>query len=178
MLPSAPVWKCMLLAAAFAPLAGCTTVLKQAYYEVRGAKARVVMVEDRDPALLEGVKSVRFEPATTLIGPKITPPALLRAYDAAVQRVAGDLRKEAYPGGEPALTVRSDMIYAQTKGLMSGALCLTRVRMTADDGGALDVLVKAESKSFRAGGEDDLASAAAEALGRFLREKKRIVDDD
>jgi len=45
---------------------------------------------------------------------------------------------------------------------------LTRVRLSEGDQLLADVVVKAESESFRAGGEDDLAGASLSALRRFL----------
>lgn len=152
------------------PTTGCFTAIKQAYHEARGAQAEVKPIQAGDGALA-GFNEVRFAPATASVGPKFAPPALLRAYDAAVAGLRTDLGKH-YPGGAPALNVETEVLYFQEKGLLSGAQMLSRVRMGDAGRVVVDALVLAESKSFRAGGEDDLAKATVNALREFLQKQK------
>ena len=159
------------LAAALASVTGCTSALKQAYYEVRGAQADVVEMDESAPPSLAQYQSVVFEPATTQIGPKIAPPSVLAAYDTSA-RAEAEALKDAFPGGEPSLTVRTEILYSQNKGLMSGALGLARVRLSGSDGTTRDIVVKSESKSFRAGDKNNLAEAAVKAVGGYLRKHK------
>jgi hypothetical protein len=155
------------LMVSFLPLTGCFSVVKQAYYEVRGAQGEVLIITQPDAAALARAAELTFSPATTTIGPGLCPSAVLRAYDRSANQLVARLRPR-YPGGEPQLAVTSDVQYFQKKGLLSGGLLLARVRMTVAGQPALDALVKSESQSFREGGEDDLADAAVAALGEFL----------
>jgi hypothetical protein len=161
-----------LIVASLLPLTGCFTLAKQAYNEARGAQGEVLPISNiKDRALAE-YKTIEFTPATTTVGSRICPPEVLHAYDRAARALQSRL-KPLFPGGEPALKADSDVIYVQTKGILGGALMLTRIRLHAADELVIDALVRAESESFRAGGENDLAQASASALERFLEQKKR-----
>ena len=56
---------------------------------------------------------------------------------------------------------------------MSHAECLARVRMHEDGTLVADVVVRSESKSFRAGDEKALAGACIQAIGKFLKKQKK-----
>jgi hypothetical protein len=161
----------LLLAANTLPLAGCLTVAKQAFEEARGAQGEVLPITQVSETTLARYQSLEFTPATTAAGGRLCPPALLRAYDRAANRLAARL-KTYYPGSAPTLTVDSEILYFQAKGLLSGAFMLTRVKMHEHDQLAVDALVKAESAAYSAGDEDDLADAAVHALGKFLKRAK------
>jgi hypothetical protein len=149
-------------------LSGCTTALKQAYYEIRGAKSKIIPVRDlQENALLE-CRSFRFEPVTTTVGDRICPPELRHAWDRHAAELASELR-EFYPGGDPGLLIASEILYFQKKGLLSGSQCLTRVKMREGERLIVDAIVRTESKSFREGGEDALAESNVKALGKFLK---------
>ncbi len=150
---------------------GCSTLAKQAYYEVRGADAELLFVSTPDATGLRTARALESAPARTELGPRLVPPNVLRAADTAVDGALARLRAH-YPGGEPAAHIESDVLYFQRKGLLSGGLLLTRVRMTVGGTTAFDAVVKSESKSFREGGEDDLARAHARALEQYLLELK------
>ena len=166
----------VLLTASTLCATGCFTAVKQAYNEVRGAQAELLFVGEARQAGWSQYRSVEFTPATTTIGQRLCPPGLLRTYDMAASQLVSRL-KAAYPGGEPALTVDSEVVYFQKKGLLSGALLLARVKMHADGQPVVDAILKAESQSFRAGGENDLAQAGIEELGKFLRRQKGEPED-
>lgn len=153
-------------------LTGCFSVAKQAFHEVRGAQGKVLIITQPEPAALTRAGELTFSPATTTIGPGLCPNAVLRAYDHSANQLVARLRPR-YPGGEPQLAVASDIQYFQKKGLLTGGLLLARVRMTLAGQLALDALVVAESRSFREGGEADLADAAVAALGEFLARPER-----
>jgi hypothetical protein len=163
----------VLLAANAALVTGCFTMAKQAYSEVRGAQGELLPIREMSAAALARYQSVDFTPATTTVGARICPPAVLRAYDRSANQLAARLRQQSYPGGVPSLRIDSDVLYFQGKGLLSGALMLTRVRMLVGDELVGDTLVKAESNSFRAGGEGDLAKASLDALARLLDKTRR-----
>jgi|GEM_PF-2277336 len=146
---------------------GCFTIAKQAFQEARGAQADVVAVTELRAGTLARYRAIEFLPAKTTVGPKLCPPEVLRAYDYCANQTRAELRR-LFPGEEPRLTVASEVLYFQKKGLLGGALMLTRVRLSEGDQLLADVVVKAESESFRAGGEDDLAGASLSALRRFL----------
>jgi hypothetical protein len=154
-------------------LTGCSpfSMAERAYYEVRGAQGDVICISRLADDALARFQSVRFEPATATVGRQLAPPALLSAWNAAGREEEETLRA-AYSGGAPALRVSSEILYFQRKGLMSGGECLARVRMYDGDQMAADVMVRSESKAFRAGGERDLANAAVKAIGQFLSRQK------
>jgi hypothetical protein len=156
----------ILLAAGLGPLSGCF-VAQQALREVRGAQARVLPIQESGPATMGRFRGIEVLPATTSAGPQICPPELLRAYDRLANQLPRRLQRE-FPGGPPTLTIESEILYFQGKGLLSGAFMLTRVRMRAEDRLTTDVMVKSESAAFTAGGEEALAGASVEALEKFL----------
>lgn len=160
------------LALGMLALSGCTTVIKQAYYEARGAKGELRFVGQPDTAALARMRAIEFTPAATTVGPRICPAKLLRAYDRSANRAVAKL-KPYYPGGTPALTIESEIHYFQDKGLLSGAFMLTRVRMHAGEELLADAVIKAESKAFTAGGESDLAEASVDAVAEFLEHRKK-----
>ena len=150
---------------------GCMSAVKQAYYELRGARANVLLNELVPPSALEPFDSVRFEPATTSLTARLVPRKLLTEYDRFAANAPAQLA-DCYPGGTRTLVVASDVFYFQEKGLLSPAMMLTRVHLR--DGGRViaDTIVRVESKSFRDGGEDDIAEAAIRGLSKFLREQR------
>lgn len=153
---------------------GCTTVAKQAFRELRGAHADVLLNEPVAVEKMQPYGSVEFSPITTTLGPRLCPLELKRAYDQFAREEGLRLREEL-PGGSPTLTLDSEALFFQGKGLLSQATFLIRVKMR--NGGAVvaDAVVVTESKSFRAGDADDLAEASVRALGDWLR--KRLLPE-
>jgi hypothetical protein len=150
---------------------GCTTALKQVYYEVRGAKAELMFNDAPATAELKTFQKVRFEPPTTDLAPELVPPDLLDAYHHQLRQSLLDLHDD-YPGGAPVLRVDSEVLYFQEKGILSPAMMITRVWLRGEGRVVGDLLVRVESKSFRDGDEEDIAEAAAEGLRKYLREAK------
>ncbi len=163
----------LLCAATLVP--GCTTAAKQALYELRGARGRILWVSAPHRERLARLRGLRFEPVTTSIGQRLCPPAFMTAYDRRVAEKLADLH-ELYPGGEPLLRIEAEVLYFQKKGLLSEAQSLTRVRMRDDLGLLADGIVRVESKSFRAGDEKDLAEETVDTICKFLR-REREEDD-
>jgi hypothetical protein len=161
----------VLLAASPLSLTGCigaaATVAKQAFKEVRGAHADVLQATDMGRQTLGTYRGIEFTPATTSAG-RLCPVSLLRAYDRAARQLGPELAS-TFAGGAPTLTVDSDILYFQGKGMLSGAFMLTRVKLRDGERTAGELFVRAESESFHAGGEDALASASVNALGKFLK---------
>ncbi len=147
---------------------GCTAVAGQALKEARGARGTPILLRAA-PTAVRG-QSLQFTPAGTSLGPQVAPPAVLAAWDRAAGQLAARLVKE-YPGGEPVLTLDADVLYFQGKGVSSGGLLLVHVLTRIGNEPAGDVLLRAESESFRAGNEDALSRAAVDALGKYLRER-------
>jgi hypothetical protein len=166
---AAPV---LLLIVLLLPLSGCTTALKQAYYEVRGAQSDILLITELREDALAPYRRLVLEPTTTTVGDRICPPRALRLYDEHLADAVQDLRS-VYPGGEPGLRINSEIVYTQKKGLLSGALALVRVRLrdTGDDHLVVDTLIRTESKSFREGGENALAESSVKALRRLLENR-------
>lgn len=154
---------------------GCTTALKQGYYEFRGAQGEIEMIQQNRP--LRDVQQVTFHQVTTTAGKEIVPPVLMREYDRYAKQFLFRWN-DMFPGGDPALTVDSEVLYYQKKGILSGALMLTRVKMFEQDDLAADMIVKVESKSFREGGEEDLSEAAIDTLEEFFAEQLGVVYQD
>jgi len=154
---------------------GCTTAIKQAYYELRGASANVLLNELIPPSALEPFDSVRFEPVTTSLTARLVPRKLLTEYDRFAANAPTQLA-DCFPGSTRTLVVASDVLYFQEKGLLSPAMMLTRVHLR--DGGRVvaDTVVRVESKAFRDGGEDDIAEAAIRGLSKFLREQRGCAE--
>ncbi len=164
-----------LLASTGCGLSTATSLAGHAFKEVRGARGEYLPVRDIPPAVLARARSVTFTPATAELGPRIVPPSVLGAYDRAASQEASRLASK-YPGGEPALVVDSDLLYFQPKGLTSGALLLASIRLHLGDEPVGAGLVKVESDSTLAGGEDPLARAALAALGRVVRGADRELE--
>ncbi len=162
----------MLLAATWLGTTGCFTLAKQAFHEAVGAKGDVVCISGGGSEALAGFRNLAFKPATTTVNSLLCPPELLRAYDRCANQSWAKL-KTAYPDGAPTLSVDSEILYFQKKGLLSGAFMLTRVRMSSPAELVADALVRAESDAFRAGGEDDLARASCEALRAFIEQARQ-----
>jgi len=158
--------------AALLPQLGCTTIAKQALHEVRGAQARVHPINRLSEGALKRYELIRFEPATTTVGPVLCPRDLLDAYDRYTRALQDELQDQADQAAT-SLTAHSEILFFQEKGLLGSAMCLTRVRMRNSDELVLDAMVLAESKSFREGDEDDLAKASVKAIGKFLKKYRQ-----
>jgi hypothetical protein len=156
---------------------GCTTVAKQAFYELRGAKAEVVLNSEPADVDLEPYVAVEFAPATTTLSDRLCPREVIAAYDRHARALTRDLL-EAYPGGEPRLVLDSEVLFFQSKGIMSQAQMLTRVRMRDGERLVADAIIKCESKAFREGGGKELAETSVKGLAKWLRKQKGIEDED
>lgn len=159
------------LAALGLSLTGCMTAIKQAFHEAKGATGEVFTTSEVADGALERFQSIEFRPATTEVGPKITPPTLLLGFDNGAREVMTDLKPD-YPGGAPTLTIDTTLLYFQSKGILSGAEALARVKMFDGDRIVVDSVVRSESDAFSAGGEDALSSALARGVRKFLIQKK------
>ena len=150
-------------------MSGCTTVAKQAFQEWRGARSKIFLTHELGEDALRPYQTVRFDRVTSTLGDELCPPVLRRSYDQSAAETALELRGE-YAGGEPTLRVSPEILFFQKKGLLSGAECLTRVKMRDDasQNVVVDAIVRTESKAFRAGGEAALAKSNVEAIGDFL----------
>lgn len=167
----------LLLVVTLVPLSGCMRAAKQAYYELRGAKAEVKLVQDVDDAVLRSYQQIVFQPATTTAGEKICPPSLLSKYDSNAREQLRDISGE-FPGGSPTLQIATEILYFQEKGIFSSAECLVRVRGRDNGKLVFDAIVKAESKAFTSGGESALTGACAKAVCRYLEKRRKKRPDD
>jgi len=149
---------------------------KQAFYEVRGAKAEISMVREIGDRALQHYESVRFEPATTDVGP-VCPTKVLSAWDRNAEKEQQRLA-EHFASGSPALRVESELYFFKGKSILGAAECLARVRMFDDDELQADMVVQSSSKAFSAGGEDALTEAAVKKIGKFLLKQKGVEADD
>ncbi|MCC6360252.1 MAG: hypothetical protein IT450_16025 [Phycisphaerales bacterium] len=161
----------VLAAVAVMPLTGCMTAIKQALREAKGATGEVFPTREVRPGELERFNGVAFRPATTDVGERITPAALLLGFDNGAREIAGDLAAD-YPGGDPTLTIQTSLIYFQSKGILSGAEALARVKMLEGDRVVIDSVVRSESDAFRAGDEEALSAALARGIRKFLIDNK------
>lgn len=160
------------------PLTGCFSVIKQAYFEARGAQGKVVIINDAASADLDRCGAVEFEPATSDVGAKLCPPKLLSDYDLAMAQLRQKQLPVRFHGNPPSARVSSQIYYFQEKGIFGQAMCIARVKFTGVSGPILDLMIISESKAFRAGGEKDLAKACAKALGKFLLGEKYSDEDE
>lgn len=162
----------LVMAVALLPLTGCMTLVKQAYYEIKGAQAKIVLNEDMTDRTLLNYKGVKFEPLKRAVGERIVPQTFVTAFDHATAETLADL-KEEYPGGEPTLTVKTEVSYFQRKGFLSSALSLTRMHVLAGERLVVDAMVLAETKAFREGdGDEALAEATVKAISKMLATRK------
>ena len=146
---------------------GCTTVLKQAYYEVRGAQGELRFIDQPMPSEIRQCNSVNIEPATTDLGPVMCPPELQEAYvDAAHAALTAE--DTLWPGGEPAMTVSGRIVYFQKKGILSASQLITRIKFETGGREVGDALLVVESKSFRKGDEKAIAEAGVQTLMKYL----------
>ena len=141
---------------------GCSTLAKQAFYEARGADAEVEPITLPPAESLQGrFGQVRFRPARVDLGPLA--PGLAAAYE----RAARETERRLNGGGETA-EIDSELLYFQEKGLMGSALLLVRARVWSGGRALGDAIIKAESKAFRAGGEDSLSKACTREIADYL----------
>jgi hypothetical protein len=162
----------MLLAGSLLGTTGCFTAVKQVYYEARGAKADIRFGVEPPLSALKSAQSVKFLPVHSTLPERLCSPSLLRTYDNEAHQTEDEL-KASYPGGSPQVAVDCEFLYGQSKGLLSGGLLLTRVKFQSDGSVIGDAVVRAESKSFREGGESALMRAALKAVRDFLEEPKK-----
>ena len=162
----------LLLAATLLPVTGCGTAAKQAFYELRGAKGTIEFIHELPGEQLDRYGSVRFEPATSDIGVVLCPPGLRARYDECTRELSEELR-ELFPGGEPTLTILTEILFFKSKGLLGDASFLSRVRFKEQEQLVGDALVVVGSKSFRKGGTDAMAETGVRTIGKFLRSGKR-----
>ena len=155
---------------------GCTTMAKQALHEVRGAKADISFVAEIGEDALARYQSVRFESARSDAG-LVCPPEVLHAWDLHAAEEQTRLAKH-FPGGPPVLRIESEILFFKEKGLLGQAECLARVRVRANDTLVADMVVQAQSKSFRAGDENALTQAAVQKVGRLLEKQKRAEEEE
>lgn len=164
------------LAAAFLllPLVGCSTVVKQAFYEVRGAQGEFVSQRGARPASLDSYQTVKFRPARSDIAGRLIPNYLVTSFNAAATEIEGEL-----PTGT-AVEIETNILFYEGKGLLDAAFFLAHVKFYG--GGALldEGMVKVTSKSFRRGDGEDVARKAAETIANHAlgREGGLFGDDD
>ncbi len=161
----------LVLILAALPLAGCTTALKQAYHEVRGADSEIHTNNVVIGRPLADCGRVDFKPAYTDLSGRLCPPTLISAYD----RMAGEAEREletVYAGDGPTLNVETEVLFFERKGILGTAQFLSRVRMVSEGVLLIDAWVDTRSKSFRAGAEDDLAESTVKELAQFLYDQK------
>lgn len=156
---------------------GCSSVVKQVIAEGRGAKAELMPLRTVAARELTGYQAVSFSPARTELPPSLCPPRLLSEYDREAARRVEKLGPH-FPGGEPALAIDTDVLYFQEKSFFGSAECLARVKLRSGGGVVVDALVRAESRSFRAGDEEGLAKACVRALCDFLLDQKGVKEKD
>lgn len=160
-----------LAALVIAPQFGCSTLAKQAFYEARGADAEVEPISLPAADTLRGrFGQVRFRAARCDLGPLA--PALPGAFERAARRTEQRLN-----GGGETAEIDSELLYYQEKGLMGSALLLARITVTSGGRALGDAIVKAESKAFRAGGEDSLARACTEEIADYLLGERKDEED-
>lgn len=147
---------------------GCRYVATQAFAEVRGAQAEIHTPAPVSSNAFQRFRDVEFLPARSDFGGRMIPRALLRAYDDSGIEAIGKLR-DRFPGGEPVVRIATEILYFQSKSLMSGAEALARVQFVDGSSIVLDSIIRAESESFRAGDEVALARAIMDAIVRLLR---------
>ncbi len=164
-----------LAGAALLTATGCSPMgaLKSAYYEFKGAGADLKINQAVDDRTLATYDAVDFDAAHTTLGEKLVSRALLAAYDRATRTATEKLREEGYGGDANRLRVSTEFIYCQEKGLLSAGLAIARVKISGASQLVLDAIVKAESRAFTRGGEDDLAEASVRAVQKYLRKHKQ-----
>lgn len=150
---------------------GCFTLIKQAFYEVRGAKSDIRQNTTTTRAELQPYEHIEFAPVTTELTDQICPRRLLFHYDEFAANQQPDFYL-AFPGDPPALSGHSEILYYAPKGILGAAIMITRFRLYDGEREVGDLVVITESKSFRAGDEDDMARSAAHGLGKYLAELK------
>ncbi len=155
-------------------LAGCSplSLVAPAYHELRGAKAELLFDELPAASVLRAAQSVKFAPARTALGARLYPTELVSVYDREGRKAEEELRA-SYPGGSPVVTVDSEILYCQEKGLMSGALLLIRLTFQGEGGPIGTGLARAESKSFREGSEAALARETFKVLREFFEKPRK-----
>lgn len=161
-------------------LPGCTTVAKQAFFEVRGASGKLHLNQDElAPLAFAEYNGVRFTSATTRYNNDIVDRDVLDEINTAAAELVETLADDdIYPGGSPELVVDSDVIFFERKGLLGSAQLLTHVRIHGGGQVLVDALINTRSKSFRAGDADAMAEAYIDRIGELLVEYKTPPEDE
>jgi hypothetical protein len=123
---------------------GCTTLIKQGYYGVTGAKGEFYELTPVKPLELAKYKSLTFAPFTSDIGPRVPSEVVREVNRTMPERVAGS--HLFYPSGTPQLRVTGSVIHYTGAGGVVGAVssiissddvCVCRVQLTDAQTGAL-----------------------------------------
>jgi hypothetical protein len=156
-------------------LMGCSTLAKQGYSEFKGAQSELKIVGAAQSGAVKNASGIEFKAAKSSIGPEVVGPTVLQTYDAEARKVAEKLAGN-FKGKDAKLVVDSDLLYYQGKGITSGGMLLTHVRVHAGDKLVLDTLIKTESESFRSRDEAALTRSAVEALGKQLQRDLGVIE--
>jgi hypothetical protein len=148
---------------------GCSTALKQAVAEVRGARAEIELLQTVPVA--QPAARVKFRPARAET-PHPGVAGMVSAFDRSYAKV-----EEEFNGHEEATgpTIEIDMrvMYYKAKGVFDSALMLARTQAFDSGQLVLDAIVRTESKSFRASDPEDIAEKSAEAVATAVTGRKK-----
>lgn len=156
---------------------GCSTVAKQAWYEVRGAKAELILNHPVGERALADYQGVRFMPATTDLSQRLLERDALQRYDRTVAKKQEELQ-DVYPGGQPELVISTDVLHAKKKDLLGAAQVLARVKMRDGERVVVDAILNVQSHSFREDKPGELAEVGAREIAKFLRKQKGEGGED
>jgi len=136
-------WLCISLAMLTLTATGCTTVLKQAYYGIKGADGKFYELKTVDPDVLATYKAIRVEPFTNELGEHMPEKVVNTINEFAPKTV-----NEAcifYPEGKT-LIVNGKIIHFTGQSGVEGSVgsvigggevCVCRVQLTDADSGDL-----------------------------------------
>lgn len=166
-MPSCWVRGILLGAGLLALNTGCTTLLKQGYYEARGARGEVQPNMELAADALASYRSVEFKPAHTFLSEQLCPRKTLNRYDEYAREAERAMNPEL-GDATPTLVVDTEIFHVRVKDLLKAAQFLARLRMYDGDLLVVDAILNVQSQSFREGDERDLAKAAFKSIRKFI----------
>lgn len=162
-----------------APLAGCTTAAKQAYYAVRGAAGKFYEIQVVDPYALASYESVRVERFTNELGDRVpagviaevneqTPMALAESnlfYDQGkLLRITGRVIH---------FTGRSGLVGSVSSVVGGPEECVCRVQLLDGESGAMigEAVCWGSVKSAVRRGSGELGAGVGKGVSKWIRER-------
>ncbi len=167
-----------------APLGGCTTALKQAYYTAVGAQGKFYELKLVEPSVLATYRSIRVEPFTNELGERVPPEVIAEVNDHTPEAIAQSAL--FYPEGKLLVVKGAIVHYTGRSGLKGSVMsvvgsaeeCVCRVRLLDGDSGDLvgEAVCWGAVKSAVRRGSDELGTGVGKGVTKWI--SKRLPEEE